>query len=211
MWQPVDTQFFGPKTPVAIACVHDPENAQLFRHLLEGLWAVTHYHNIGCPTDFLHVIGQEETAPPYLVIAGHGGDHGIHFGEYGVSVDTSSLEGEDLPAASVAKHVKLPNTVILNITCDCGSEEMARAFLSGGARAYIGTDPNPLAIEHPLFVAHFFHSIIRKKMEPFEAWQSAAAYDSQSRLYMYYDADGRNRLDEEFQLVRETFRDGSAL
>jgi len=205
MWTPVDTQFFGPKTSVAITCVENSESAQLLRGLLEGLWAVTHYHNIGCPEDFLRVIGQEETAPPYLVIAGHGGDHGIYFGEYGVPVDTSSLKGEDMPASSIAEHVKLPNTVILNLTCDCGSDEMARAFLSGGARAYIGTDPNPLAIEHPLFVAHFFHSIIRRRKEPFDAWQRAAAYDGQSRLYMYFDADGRNRLDEEFRLVHESW------
>lgn len=205
MWNPIDTQFFGPKTPVAIACVHNPDDAQRLRHLLEGLRAVTHYHNIGCPADFLRVIAQEQTAPPYLIVSGHGGDHGIHFGDYIDTIDTSSLVGEDMPASSISNHVKLPGTVIINTTCDCGSDEMAQAFLSGGARAYIGTDPNPLAIEHPLFIAHFFHSIIRKKMEPFEAWQSAAAYDNQSRLYMYFDADGRNRLDEEFRLVHETF------
>ena len=203
MWNPVDTEFFGPKTPVGIACVHNPDTAHLLRNVVEGFWTVTHYYDVGCPADFLKVIALEETAPPYLVIAGHGGDHGIEFGDYIDTIDTSSLIGEDMPASSIAKHVRLPGTVILNITCEGGSPEMAKAFLAGGAQGYIGTDPNPLAIEHPLFMAHFFHSISRKKLSPCQAWQKAASYDDQSRRYMYFDKEGRRRLDQEFHLVQE--------
>ncbi len=203
MWTPIDTQFHGPKTPVGIVCVHDPANARLIRVLVEGLWAVTHYYDIGCPGDFLSVIAQEETAPPYLVIAGHGGDRGIRFGDYDESIETSRLVDGDMPADCIAEDVKLSGAVIVNLTCDGGSMDMARAFLAGGAKSYIGTDPNPLAIEHPLFIAHFFHSIIRKKMTPFDAWQGAAAYDDQSRRYLYFDRDGRKRLEEDFRLIEE--------
>ena len=203
MWNPIDTEFFGPKIPVGIACVHDPANAQILRHVIEGFWTVTHYYAIGCPADFLKVIAQDESAPPYLVISGHGGEHGILFGEYIDTIDTSSLIGEDMPASSIAKHVKLPGSVIVNTTCDGGSVEMARAFLAGGAQGYIGTDPAPLAIEHPLFVAHFFHSISRKKLSALDAWQRAASYDDESRHYVYFDREGRRRLDEDFRLVQE--------
>ncbi len=66
MWNPIDTEFFRPKIPVGIACVHDSANAQILRHVIEGFWTVTHYYAIGCPADFLKVIAQDETAPPYL-------------------------------------------------------------------------------------------------------------------------------------------------
>ena len=192
MWTPIDSQFFGPKTPVAIACIHDHENALVFRRLLEGLSAVTLFHNMGTPGDFLKVIGQEDTAPPYLVISGHGGDHGIEFGDYMEGIDVSMLIDGSLPPSSIAKHVKLRGCVIVNITCDGGSQEMADAFLSGGAEAYIGTDPNPNTVEHPIFLGHFFHSIIRRDKTPFEAWEKAAAYDNRSCYYHFFDKDGKH-------------------
>ena len=197
MWSPVDTEFFGPKTPVAIACVHDHENALVFRRLLEGLSAVTLFHNIGTPEDFLKVISQDETTPPYLVISGHGGDHGIEFGEYMEGIDVSMLVDGSLPAEAIADRVRLPGCVIVNITCDGGEDEMAKAFLSGGAAAYVGTDPNPNTTEHPIFLGHFFHSIIRRKQTSFEAWKKAAEYDKRSHCYHYFDNKGRHTINGE--------------
>lgn len=194
MWTPIDTQFYGPKTPIAIACIHDHENAYVFRQALEGLGAVTLFHNIGTPGDFLKVIGQEDSAPPYLVISGHGGEHGIEFGDYMEGIDVSMLIDGSLPSSSIAAHVKLSGCVIVNITCDGGSEEMADAFLSGGAKAYIGTDPNPNTAEHPLFIGHFFHSIIRRNRTPLEAWRKAAEYDQRSSFYLFFDKDGRHSI-----------------
>jgi hypothetical protein len=109
-------------------------------------------------------------------------------------IDVSMLVDESLPPSSIAAHVKLVGCVIVNTTCDGGCEEMAEAFLAGGAKAYIGTDPNPNATEHPLFISHFFHSIIRRKMTPLEAWRKAAEYDHRSCLYQFFDKDGRQRI-----------------
>ena len=197
MWTPIDTQFFGPKAPVAIACVYNHESALVFRRLLEGLGAVTLFHNIGTPEDFLKVIGQEESAPPYLVIAGHGGDHGLMFGEdYMEGIDVSMLTAGSLAPGGIAERVRLPGCVIVNIACDGGTQDMANAFLSGGAQAYIGTDPNPNAAEHPIFLGHFFHSIIRRHKTPFEAWRKAAGYDYRSCLYHFFDKDGKHTYSE---------------
>jgi transposase InsO family protein len=70
----------------------DSDNAHVFREILEKIGAITLLHSIGTPDDFLSVIGQTDSAPPYLVITGHGGEHGIEFGTYGPSsIDVSSL------------------------------------------------------------------------------------------------------------------------
>ena len=177
-----------------VACIHDQENARIFRSLLEGFGAVTLLHNIGTPVDFLKVISQQESAAPYLVIAGHGGNHGIEFGDYMDGIDTSMLIDGSLPPDAIAAGVQLSGCVIVNITCDGGSQEMADAFLAGGAEAYIGTDPNPSAAEHPLFISHFFHSIIRRQMTPLEAWTKAASYDQRSCLYLYFDQNGKRSI-----------------
>lgn len=193
MWTPVDTKFFGAKTPVAIACIHNHESALVFRRLLEGLDAVTLFHNIGTPEDFLKVIEQDESAPPYLVVAGHGAENGILFGDdYMDGIDVSMLVSGCLPPSGISERIQLPGCVIVNITCEGGSQEMADAFLSGGAQAYIATDPNPNAAEHPIFLGSFFHSIIRRKKTPFEAWQKAAAYDNRSCRYHFFDHTGKH-------------------
>ena len=196
MWTPIDTQFYGPRAPVAIACLYDHGTASLFRSILEGLGAVTHLHDIGTPEDFLKVIGQEESAPPYLIISGHGGEKGIHFGEFMKGIDTSTLIGEDMPPSVIAGRVRVPGTFIVNICCGCGTQEMADAFLSGGASAYIGTDPDPMAFDHTVFISQLFHSIIRSKMTPFEAWQKAAVYDKATTRYHFFDAKGKHSLFE---------------
>lgn len=192
MWTPIDTQFFGPKTPIAIACVYNHSTASVFRYLLEELGAVTLFHSVGTPGDFLKVIAQDDSAPPYLVIASHGEEGGLHFGDFMEGIDISMLTAGCLPPRAISEHVKLAGCVIVNIACDGGSEEMADAFLSGGARAYIGTNPNPNAAEHPIFVGHFFHSIIRRNKTPFEAWEMAAAYDHRSCYYHFFDKEGKH-------------------
>jgi hypothetical protein len=46
----------------------DSDNAHVFREILEKIGAITLLHSIGTPDDFLSVIGQTDSAPPYLVI-----------------------------------------------------------------------------------------------------------------------------------------------
>ena len=196
MWNPVDTSFFSKKLPIEIANVVDTCHSVMLRGLLEELGAVVLVHNIGCPQDFLKIIGQGEAIAPYLIIACHGDDNGIVFGDYMEGIDASMLVKESMPADCVVNHVKLPGCFVINLGCGCGDEKMARAFLSGGVNGYVGTDPNPNASNHSLFLAHFFHSIIDHKKTAVEAWEAAAAYDSESRLYLLYDKDGKHQAPE---------------
>ena len=122
MWTPVDTEFFGPKTPIAIACVHD-SNGFAYRPLLESLGAATLLHNIGTPGDFLKVLAQEDTAPPFLVISGHGGNQGIVFGDYVKGIDVSMLIDGFMPPHAIAVRVRPPGCAIVHFACDGGTRE----------------------------------------------------------------------------------------
>ena len=195
MWNPIDTHFYRKKLPVSIVNIDYYSMAPLYRQILEDMGAVVHLHNIDVPTDFIQVIGQEECAPPYMIIASHGEENGIVFGDYMSTIDTSMLVEGIMPFDYIAKHIKLPRTFIVNLACYGGTPETAKAFMSGGIVGYIGTDPNPNAVEHPLFISHFFHSLIRRKMSPIDAWKKAAAYDNRSRRYIMYDAEGKHQVE----------------
>ncbi|MDA0745824.1 MAG: hypothetical protein O2954_04850 [bacterium] len=195
MWTPVDTKFFDKKLPVGIANVYSAQSALLFRTLLEDLGAVVLLHNLGTPGDFLEILAQGEDAPPYLIIAGHGDENGIVFGEFMESIDTSMLVEQSMPAKCIAQHINLPGTFVINLCCESGQQNMAEAFLAGGTSGYIGTDPNPPAVNHPLFIAHFFHSVIRRKKTPIETWRAAAEYDSRSKQYLLFNSEGRHQVE----------------
>ncbi len=195
MWTPVDTRFDDKKVPVSIAHVDRGEHSIMLRHLLEELGAVVLLHGISTPGDFTKVISQVEEAPPFLIVSTHGDENGLVFGGYIPSIDVSMLVEGSMPPSYIAQQVKLPGTVVINLGCGGGQQSMAQAFLAGGARGYIGTDPNPPTSNHALFVAHFFLSIIRRKRSVEASWRVAAGYDEHSRSYLYYDANGRQRVE----------------
>ena len=47
----------------------------------------------------------------------------------------------------------------------------------------------------PLFIAHFFYRLSRTGCCEREAWEQAAAHDADSRQYVFWDADGCQRLE----------------
>jgi hypothetical protein len=197
LWRPIDTEFFGRKHPVEIACIGDAGEANRLRALLEGSGAVVLCHWIGTPDDFLKVISQGTKVAPYLIVSAHGDDNGIVFGEYaeGIGIDVSMLKEESMPPESIKKHISLPGCVVLNLACSAGEPPMAEAFMHGGLKAYIGTvEPDPQATAHALFVMHFFYSLFAKGRSVREAWEHAAAYDEESRLFVLYDEEGCHRV-----------------
>jgi hypothetical protein len=167
----------------------------LYRLLIEQLGGTVHMHLCGTPGDFLKVIAQGKSAAPYMVIECHGVDEGLVFGEYADFIDTSMLADGNMPPAVIAEHVDLPGRIVINEACGGGEPPMAEAFMKGGLEAYIGTvEPIPDGSAGPLFIAHFFYQLHRVKCTAREAWERAAAYDKDSRLYVYWDRDGCHRV-----------------
>jgi hypothetical protein len=192
MWKPVDTEFFAPRTPVEIVdCGGVGDLGGLARDLIEELGGTAHLHLCGTPGDFLKVISQGEQAAPYLIVIVHGDDKGLVFGEYADFIDTSMLVEGRMPPECIATHINLPGRVVFNDACGAGEEPMAEAFMAGGLKAYIGSvEPIPDGTAGIMFIAHFFYKLWRGKCSEREAWEQAASYDKDSRLYVFWDQDG---------------------
>ncbi len=195
MRQPIDTQFYAGRRPVAIDALGGAgQDATFARALLEQLGAVVHLHLTGTPGDFLKVLRQGADTPPYLIICAHGEPAGICFGEFVPEVDTSMLKDGIMPLKCIAGNINLPGVVLINTGCSAGEAPAAEAFMRGGLKAYIGTvEPNPDGKAWPLFLAQFFYELFHKGRTEREAWQRAASYDEEARLFVYYDKDGLHR------------------
>ncbi|WP_052807213.1 hypothetical protein [Risungbinella massiliensis] len=196
MWNPVDTRFFAKKLPVAIAAIDDGSEANYIRTLLEQLNVVTLLHAIGTPNDFLQVISQEETAPPYLIISAHGDEGGLIFGEYIEEIDASSLQDGIMRPSVIAETICLPGTVVINTACSAGVKEAGEAFMNGEIQAYIAADEDITGETTSLFLMHYFHRVLKGDSVE-EAWEHAASYDEESRLYRLYLRDGIYRVGED--------------
>jgi hypothetical protein len=201
VYAPIDTRFYHPRPPVNIVVLPNAANeAHALRALLETLDCVVTVHWTGTPMDFLTVLGQGDTAPRYLLIAGHGdAEEGYWLDEYADFIDTSMLRGEHLPADAIEPVVNLPGCTVISTACGGGSEAMGRAFTSNGKiNAYIGCRIEPHGAAMQVFVVNFFFNVLHKKLSDRDAWQKAMLATDHPQIYhmSLYHADG---VEERFQ------------
>lgn len=192
MWQPIDTQFYAPKTPVAIVDVSGG-GMEFTRATLEELNCIVIRHAIGTPTDFLKVLGQGRNAPRYMIIMGHGTEEGLCFGDYGRDdIDVSMLRDGDMPPEAIGPRLNLPGCTVISYSCYGGSPEMARAFTSGGVAAYIGCRTGPETVAMNLFLFHFLFGARTKGLSDRDAWHRAVAAVDHPDIdeFSFFHADG---------------------
>ncbi|MCA9995214.1 MAG: hypothetical protein KDE56_05680 [Anaerolineales bacterium] len=190
----IDTQFYAPRLPVSIVALPNAYEAHAIRALLEMLEAVVSVHWIGTPGDFLKVLGQGDSAPRYLFIAGHGdADEGFWLSSYADFIDTSMLRGEYLPADAIEPVVDLPGCTVITSACGGGSAAMGRAFTHNrNIEAYIGCRVGPNGSDMDVFMVNFFFQILRKGLTDRDAWRQAMLATNQPEIYQmsFFHRDG---------------------
>lgn len=191
----IDEQFYTPRLPINIVALPDGDyEAQAMRAVLEAFGCAVTIHWIGTPMDFLKVLGQGESAPRYLLIAGHGDEEkGYYLGEYAPFIDTSMLRDQYLPAEVIAPIVNLPGCTVISSACAGGVEPMGHAFVkTGRINAYIGCRNYPNGDDMLAFLVNFFFSILRKKFSDRDAWQRAMVVTDQPDIYpmSFFHSDG---------------------
>lgn len=102
------------------------------------------------------------------------------------------LKGECLPAAVVGQHAQLRGCTIIADTCYGGTDEMAEAVLSRGARAYIGCTQE-IGSALNVFMVNFFYRVIDKKMSDEDACKEAIeATGSEAETLRYFSSAKNN-------------------
>jgi hypothetical protein len=171
---------------VAVVDIGSGHEALCVRSVLENLGAAVTLHAIGTPGDLLLALGQGDSAPPFLVLCGHGGDKGVVLGSYGPGIDTSMLVNGCLPPVSLAGRVALPGCVVLSLACRTGSPEFAAAFLAGSVRAYIAPTDYPSGPDALLFLHHYFFQVLHRRESPALAWKHAHDYDADAAMFQFF-------------------------
>jgi hypothetical protein len=185
MYAPVDTQFYAPRTPVSIVALPNPNEAHSMRALLENMNCVVTVHWCGTPTDFLAVLGQGDSAPPYLIISGHGDeDEGFWLSSYAEFIDTSMLRGEYMPAEVIDPVVNLPGCTVISTACGTGARGMGRAFTrTGRVNAYIACRTFPHGSAMEVYLVNLFYNLLDKKLALRDAWHRAMVATDDPAIY----------------------------
>lgn len=139
----VDRNFFFPRTAVGIVAVGDSGEALLLRAMLESLGASVRLYLPGTPEDILACLKLPDQPPPYLIISGHGDENGLVVGEFDTEVTRIGLKDGSMCADILSGDIDLRDTVVFSTACCTGSEAFAKAFMEGGARAYIASPGYP--------------------------------------------------------------------
>jgi hypothetical protein len=185
MWKPIDTVFFAPKLPVVIIALPNSFEVQGLRTFLEMLNCVVLVHFVGTPYDFLQVIGQDENIAPIIIIAGHGSDEGLYFGEFMPSIDVSALEGEYMPASVIKQHCKLSHTTIISSTCNGAEEALIDAFQVGNNITYIGCEVQPQAAATIVFITNLLFNFQYKQRDMRDSWYQAVQATDHPDIYEF--------------------------
>jgi hypothetical protein len=185
----IDQTFHVPRTPVAVIAIGDTGEALLVRSILENLGAVVLFHGIGAPGDFLRVLGQGETALPYLVICAHGSDNGFVFGDFADGIDMRSLVEGAMPAPAIAGQIRLPGKVVVSTACGTGSQAFASAFLHGGVSSYIAPHDHPDGADAVLFIHLLFHELLARNAALRAAVGRARNYDPALETFCAYHGE----------------------
>jgi hypothetical protein len=199
MWKPPDADFYTPRLPVSVVALpNTPTSPQSIRAILEMTPCAVLLHSIGTPTDFLKVISQGETAPRYMILAGHGTTKGIYFGRYGADpgwpeIDVSMLRDEHMPGEVIREHCNLPGCTVISGCCLGGEENMAHAFLANGLKSYIGCRTYPDSVAGNIFLANFFFGVLSKGLSDRDAWRRAiiACNHTDINQMSFFHSDGR--------------------
>lgn len=178
----VDHNFLFPRTAVSIIAIGDTGEALLLRAVLESLGASVRLHLPGTPEDILVCLKQPDNPPPYLIISGHGDENGLVVGEFNPDVTRMKLLDGSMPAEAFLGTVDLRDTVVFSTACCTGSGAFAKAFIEGGAKAYVASAGYPDGAATPLFVHLLFYELLVRKSPLEEALRLASLLDSDDEL-----------------------------
>ncbi|MBN3786992.1 hypothetical protein [Burkholderia sp. Ac-20353] len=182
----IDEKFLFPRPPVSVVAVGDSGEALLIRAVLESLGASVSLHLPGTPQDLLLVLGDTTTNSQYLIISGHGNQDGFVMGEYDEGIDVSLLTNGSLPPDALAGNMRLQGRVVVSTACETGTSAFGRAFVDGGASAYIAPRGLPDGADAALFVHRLFHMVLARRMSIRDALRKARTYDDASEMFVGY-------------------------
>src|SRR5579884_315075 len=149
---------------VDIAAIDTAEDAQALRAVAESYRCDTRLVPVGCPAHLVEVLAGAASTAEILILAAHGDERGFLLPELAPQIAAEQPFNGALTPQLVRRHARLPGRLVISVGCYTGSPAMAGAFLSRGARAYIGPRSAPNGEAAVAFVAALLYAHLVREL-----------------------------------------------
>jgi hypothetical protein len=177
------------KQPIGIIVGPDVGNeAEAIRQTAEYFGFQVIIKHLGRPNDFIQILaGQDQllNSLKIWIFSVHGGEGQFLLPELDDSVYEPNEPRGKLGATHIRSIAKLKKQTIINTGCTLGHQDLAQAFLSTGAKAYIGVNDYVEGNASLLFVHRLLYELANKVKLP-TAFKKASKIDQETALFQLF-------------------------
>lgn len=174
---------------VALVIGYDSDKeGQALREALEyfGVRVVTYY--IGRPKDLIDVLSGEILYEDmeYIVLCFHGDEGEFIMDELGEDVYEEDEPKGNFGAEEVKRYARLHHRSVINSGCTLGDKALAEAFLSCGAKVYIGSTDYVDGNASLMFLIRLFYGMINHEQPIHHSFEEARLLDDETSTFQLY-------------------------
>ena len=140
----------------------------------------------GQPRHLVQLLDGSQPRARYLVLGGHGDARGFLLPELAEELHPRQPFHTVMTPEDVKDHLRFDRTVVVSTACSTGTEEMAEAFLSRGAGAYLAPTAYPDGSAALHFVNCLFYAVCCSHLSVGEAHREVKPTHSDFRMFTLY-------------------------
>jgi len=171
------------KHSVDIICIENDLECSAVRLALEWWGVQVNMFYIGQAQHIVDLLNGKEKRAKHILIGAHGDQEGICLPELGGEIAKKQPYDKKLSTENLREFLKLSNNTVLCNGCATGTQEMADAFLTSGAKNYIAAKEYPLGHASLFYVLSFYYHLFVNNLTAEQAHEKAKSQDDKTKVF----------------------------
>lgn len=178
-----------PYPQVTIINIADALEAIALRAALEWWNVEVHLRHVGAADQLVALLDGTIALSPLVFLMCHGDERGILLPELAPELEQAQPFSGAVGPDELRHVLQLPGCVVVNTGCATGTQELAAAFLDGGASVYMGPAGYPDAPASLFFCLAFAYGHLVRGYALAGAHRRATEHDGETAQFQYFAHD----------------------
>jgi hypothetical protein len=171
------------KHSVDIICIENDLECSAVRSALEWWGIQVNMFYIGQAQHIVDLLNGKEKRAKHILIGAHGDQEGICLPELGGDIAKKQPYDKKLSANNLKEFLKLDGSIVLSNGCATGTQEIADAFLSSGAKYYIAAKDYPFGDASLFYVLSFYYHLFVNNLTAEQSHEKAKNQDEKTKVF----------------------------